>query len=161
MAALEELITLIKTVVVPQLEKMGDHVEKLASKTESISLSHERQNGQIKRLEDKVGNFPCDANTKILQGFGARIADLESCMKAGHKQNAECREKNAKVDKALTLAQANKKKNEEQEARHALMLQEEKERHRRLSGQLWLLIIAVTGAGATAFFQLILNKIIP
>jgi len=153
MEAIEELINLIKNVVVPQLKTMGKHVENLASETKSIGLSHERQKGRVREMERSIAALKCEENTAILQGMGSRMAKVEAKIDAGHAQNAECREKNRMVEEALRLAKENRQKNEEQEARHTAMLADQKDKNQKIINRLWMLIVAVMGAAATPYFQ--------
>jgi len=152
MDALEKLVNLHENTLVPLLKTFGEDLKSLTKDTQAIRLGQEKHQGRIQGLEEKMGALKCETNTAILQGYGARLAKLEGAREAAHQQDRECREKNKQVDEALRLARKNKKKNEEQEARHKEMLSEQKEKSQKIINRIWLLLVTVTGVALAPWF---------
>lgn len=150
-----ELLLLIKQTVVPSLDSLVDEVKNLAKDMQEIRLLRQKDAGKIENLEEKtrILEVKCGEITDIARGLGSRTAKLEERMEAGHKQNAECRQKNKQVDEALRLAKENKRKNEEQEKRHIEMLADQKEKNKNLINKLWVLIVALVSAAAAGWFN--------
>lgn len=153
MDPIDRLTSLIEDSIVPRLDSLSDEIKGVNRTMQKMMLGHERHNGRIERVEEKVDKLPCSENTNILRGHGSRIAQIESQIKAGHNQNQECRDKNKLVEEALQLAKANRKQNEEQEKRHKEALQEQKERNQKIINSLWVLISGVAIAAAAGWFN--------
>lgn len=142
MDPLERLSNLIETVMLPQLNRVADKVDQTSADIQGMKISHERHSGKLETLEGRFHALKCDENTNIMRGHGSRIAKIEAHIEEGHKQNAQCVEKNLKVDEALRLAKANKQKNEEQEARY-----------RKIIGFISAIFVIVIGGLLLAYFQ--------
>lgn len=152
MEPIERLANLIEDSVLPQLTSLANSYEAVSRDTQNVRLVQERHDNKIGNLENTVHALKCGENTDIMRGHGSRIANIERHIEDAHKQDAECREKNRKVDEALRLAEQNQETNKKQEERHKLAEKEEKEQHQKIVNRLWMLIVAIVGSAAAAYF---------